>query len=174
MPVPARLAVALGLLAIASPARPEPDGRAVAAPVERIVANANRRPRRPARATGSSPSTSSSAPARSAPTQTMAPGVEVQAFGEAGRSLQIPGPLIRVPEGTSSRPRSGTGCATRPSSCTVSRPELPGQRPVSTTAFASPPGATRKVRFEAGRAGTYYYWGSTTKGKGVEDRPVDR
>ena len=44
MPVPARLAVALGLLAVASPARYEPGGRAVAPPVERIVANQNRVP----------------------------------------------------------------------------------------------------------------------------------
>ena len=25
-----------------------------------------------------------------------------------------------------------------------------------------PAGATRSVRFDAGRAGTYYYWGTTT------------
>ncbi|MGH7644097.1 MAG: hypothetical protein ACREMR_00790, partial [Gemmatimonadales bacterium] len=31
------------------------------------------------------------------------PGIPVQAFGEEGRPLQIPGPLIRVPEGTELR-----------------------------------------------------------------------
>src|SRR5512142_1518598 len=28
------------------------------------------------------------------------PGLELQAFGEEGRPLSIPGPLLRVPEGT--------------------------------------------------------------------------
>src|SRR4029079_18701718 len=31
-----------------------------------------------------------------------------------------------------------------------------------------PPVVTRAVRFDAGRAGTYYYWGTTT-GKAMED-----
>jgi FtsP/CotA-like multicopper oxidase with cupredoxin domain len=31
-----------------------------------------------------------------------------------------------------------------------------------------PPGVTRTVRFDAGRAGTYYYWGTTT-GKAMDD-----
>ncbi|MEO6057548.1 MAG: multicopper oxidase domain-containing protein [Gemmatimonadales bacterium] len=92
------------------------------------------------------------------------PGVEVQAFGEAGRPLQIPGPLIRVPEGTVIRAtirnrlrRSALvlhGFATRPGATNDS--------------IRVPPGATRTVRFEAGRPGTYYYWGTTT-GKAMED-----
>ena len=97
------------------------------------------------------------------------PGVEVQAFGEAGRPLQIPGPLIRVPEGTvihatiRNRLRDSTlvlhGFAAHP-----------GQPDDS---LVVPPGATRSVRFDAGRAGTYYYWGTTT-GQAHGGRPLDR
>jgi len=97
------------------------------------------------------------------------PGVEVQAFAEAGRPMQIPGPLIRVPEGTiiqatiRNRLRDSTlvlhGFATRLGALDNS--------------IRVPPGATRSVRFHAGRAGTYYYWGSTTGKRMADDRWID-
>ncbi len=174
MPVPARLAVALGLLAVASPARQVPGGPGIARSVERIVANANRVPAGRLRQgiltlhlelrTGTF-----------RPHADDGPGVEVQAFGEAGRPLQIPGPLIRVPEGTvieatiRNRLRDSTlvlhGFATR---------TAPGDgHGDADDSLRVPPGATRRLRFEAGRAGTYYYWGSTT-GKGMnDDRWID-
>jgi manganese oxidase len=85
------------------------------------------------------------------------PWVEVQAFGEAGRPLQIPAPLVRVREGTELRvtlrnrlpdPLVVYGLHGRPGS------------PEDTLQVA--PGATREVRFHAGAPGTYFYWGSTT------------
>ena len=149
MPVPARLAVALGLLAVASPARYEPGGRAVAPPVERIVANANRVPAGRVRhgiltlhlelRTGTF-----------RPHADDGPGVEVQAFGEAGRPLQIPGPLIRVPEGTvieatirnrlrdSTLVLHGFGTRTAPADGHLDANE----------ALRVPPGATRRLRFD--------------------------
>ena len=93
------------------------------------------------------------------------PSVTVQAFGEAGGPLQIPGPLIRVPEGTeihatihNALPDSTVvlyGLHTRPGS--------------ARDTLHVAPGASREVRFEAGAPGTYYYWGTTT-GLPMEER----
>ncbi len=85
------------------------------------------------------------------------PALTVEAFGEVGGALQVPSPLIRVPEGTEivaeihndlDAPLVVHGlCARDGSPCT------PIEVPVS---------ATRRVRFKAGREGTYHYWGTTT------------
>ena len=84
------------------------------------------------------------------------PGLVVRAFAERGKRASIPGPLIRVPEGTTivarvTNPRtSGTlvvrGLSTRSS---------PSAR--DTVQIAA--GATREVRFVAGAPGSYYYSG---------------
>ncbi len=91
--------------------------------------------------------------------------VPIQAFAEAGKSPQIPGPLIRIPVGTVAIVRvrnaiAGTrltmhGLMNRPAQ--VDRP------------FDLAFGQTREVRFRATTPGTYYYWGSTT-GKPLEAR----
>ncbi|HEV2150356.1 MAG TPA: multicopper oxidase domain-containing protein [Longimicrobiaceae bacterium] len=92
------------------------------------------------------------------------PYLEVQTFGEAGKPARVPGPLIRVPQGTTIRARVHNrlaaplvlhGLHTRPGS------------PEDTVHVA--PGATRELRFPAGEPGTYFYWGSTT-GTGMEER----
>jgi FtsP/CotA-like multicopper oxidase with cupredoxin domain len=86
------------------------------------------------------------------------PAIEVAAFGEPSRPLEIPAPLIRVPEGTeiiaSIRndlehtltvngmcPRDGSPCA-----------------PIEIAAASE-----RTVRFRSGRAGTYHYSATTTR-----------
>jgi FtsP/CotA-like multicopper oxidase with cupredoxin domain len=94
------------------------------------------------------------------------PGVPMQAFGETGKPLQIPGPLIRVPVGTEVELRIRNlipateltvhGLIDRPSS---------EDRSVS-VAF----GAARVVRFRAGAAGTYAYWATTTHSATIIDR----
>jgi manganese oxidase len=86
------------------------------------------------------------------------PTVVVQAFGEEGRALQIPGPLIRVPEGTEVRATvrnvldKGTarvyGLHGRPGG---------GKKPLEIAA-----GETREVRFKLIAPGTYHYWATTT------------
>ena len=86
------------------------------------------------------------------------PGVPALAFAEAGKLPQVPGPLIRVPQGTEIRVKvrnpfpdstlSVYGLSTRPA---------PGDTGVRIRG-----GATREIRFRAGAPGTYYYWGSTT------------
>ena len=81
------------------------------------------------------------------------PALEVEAFGEAGRALTVPAPLIRVVEGTrlvvsirndlDSRLVVHGLCARDGSPC----------EPLEV-----PPLDTREVRFNSGAAGTYHYW----------------
>jgi FtsP/CotA-like multicopper oxidase with cupredoxin domain len=93
------------------------------------------------------------------------PSLVVQAFGEAGRPLQIPGPLIRVQSGTEIRAtvRNTLADSTLILYGLFTRPGAPGDT------IQVAPGAAREVRFEAGAPGTYYYWGTTT-GKSLEQR----
>jgi len=80
----------------------------------------------------------------------------VEAFAEEGKAPQIPGPLVRVPEGTEIR-------------MTV-RNTIPGvalrvygamTRPGDPDAFVEiPAGATKEMQFAAGAPGTYCYLGS--------------
>jgi FtsP/CotA-like multicopper oxidase with cupredoxin domain len=82
-----------------------------------------------------------------------APAVTVRAFAESGGPLQVPGPLIRVTEGTRIRaivrntldePLSLHGFYSRPGKPTAVEPVEPGE--------------TREITFVAGAPGTYYYW----------------
>ncbi|MEO7986894.1 MAG: multicopper oxidase domain-containing protein [Gemmatimonadales bacterium] len=97
------------------------------------------------------------------------PGVEVLAFGEEGRPLTIPGPLVRMAEGTivAATIRNRLADSTLVLHGFTTRPG-----PADDTIQVRP-GATRSVRFAVGRAGTYYYWG-TTAGKTMgDDRWID-
>jgi manganese oxidase len=86
------------------------------------------------------------------------PGVVVKAFAVEGGRPQIPGPVIRVREGTEIRARVRNslseslavhGFYTRPGTASGSG------------VVVIAPGETREVGFLAGRPGTYYYWGAT-------------
>ena len=97
------------------------------------------------------------------------PGIEVQAFAEPGKPLRIPGPLIRVPEGTLVRARIRN---TR----TDSRLVLHGlytHPAAGDDSVLVAPGATREVSFTAGAPGTYFYWGTTTGRAMADDRWID-
>ncbi|MDQ3520204.1 MAG: multicopper oxidase domain-containing protein [Gemmatimonadota bacterium] len=89
-----------------------------------------------------------------------APGAPVPAFGETGRPLQIPGPLIRVRAGTeivvSVKNSIADGVLTLHG--LVSRPISAG----SSDSVQVNPGASREIRFRLDAPGTYYYWGTTT------------
>jgi len=94
------------------------------------------------------------------------PGLEVQAFAEIGKPPQIPGPLIRVPEGTEIH-------ATVRNSIPNATLEIHGLHarpgdPKDTIKLA--PGSTREVRFKAGPPGTYFYWGSTNGKPDLRER----
>lgn len=91
-------------------------------------------------------------------------GIEVQAFAEPGRPLLIPGPLIRVPEGTVVRASIRNTLA----DSTLVLHGLYTHPAVGDDTVQVAPGATRAVSFVAGAPGTYFYWGTTT-GKGMDD-----
>jgi FtsP/CotA-like multicopper oxidase with cupredoxin domain len=84
------------------------------------------------------------------------PALEIEAFGEVGKALTVPAPLIRVTEGTAivaairndlDAPLVIHGlCARDGTPCT----------PVEVA-----PQETHTLRFDSGRAGTYHYWAST-------------
>jgi FtsP/CotA-like multicopper oxidase with cupredoxin domain len=90
-----------------------------------------------------------------------APGVAIPVFAEIGRQASVPGPLIRVPAGTTV--------------ITVVRNAVPNtvltlhglhSRPVVGAAFNDSIqltyGHIQTLRFKLDRPGTYYYWGTTT------------
>jgi len=77
----------------------------------------------------------------------------VYAFGESGRPLQNPGPLIRVPQGTEIR-------ASLHNSLTVPTTVHGLMEPGSDDAVHVAPGATEPVSFKATTPGVYFYWGA--------------
>ena len=90
--------------------------------------------------------------------------IPILAFSEEGKTPEIPGPMIRVPEGTKIRVRirNGTnsvakvyGFHTRPGSIDY--------------AIEIPPRQFRQLLFNAGAAGAYYYW-ATTSAKNFDKR----
>jgi len=89
------------------------------------------------------------------------PGISVFAFGLEGGPLQIPGPLIRVTEGTEVHAFVRNRLAKEPLI-------LHGMSPRTTTAsnasdaVSIAPGEVREFRFVAGTPGTYYYWAATS------------
>ena len=85
------------------------------------------------------------------------PALFVQAFGEAGRAAQIPGPLLRMPTGTTVHATVTNklkdkatvyGLDTRPGDVKAAGLELAA-------------GESRTVTFLAGAPGTYFYWART-------------
>ena len=92
------------------------------------------------------------------------PSVAVQAFAEEGRALQIPGPLIRVPEGTEVRATVRNAL----DKATARLYGLHGRPGEATQPFEIPAGDVREVRFKLTTPGTYHYWATTT------GRPMER
>jgi FtsP/CotA-like multicopper oxidase with cupredoxin domain len=85
------------------------------------------------------------------------PGVTTRAFAVEGEPLQIPGPLLRVREGTSihvllrnllDEPLDIHGLYSRP-----------GSAEARVLRIAA--GETGEITFLAGKAGTYFYWGTS-------------
>lgn len=92
----------------------------------------------------------------------------VYAFGEAGKNLQIPGPAIRVSQGTTidislhsalGVPATVHGLHQRPGK--------------DADVVTIEPGATQHIRFVAGVPGTYLYWARTPDGERGDQRVVD-
>lgn len=94
------------------------------------------------------------------------PTLTVDAFGEEGRALNVPAPLIRVTEGSlvdvSIRNDLGAVLRVHGLCARDGSPCVP---------LDVAPGATGHVRFPSGRAGTYHYW-ATTMGAPVPFREL--
>lgn len=87
------------------------------------------------------------------------PSITMQAFAEEGRAPEIPGPMIRVVEGTEIH-------VTIHNSLPDSEVMIHGlhTRPATTDDVVKiPAGATREVTFLSGAPGTYFYWATTAK-----------
>ncbi len=95
------------------------------------------------------------------------PGVPIFAFGEAGKPLQDPGPLLRVRAGTEVR-----ASVTNRTLAPLVVHGLARRRVATMDTLVVPPGQTREARFVADAEGTYYYWASS-HGEGFEDRQYD-
>ncbi len=94
--------------------------------------------------------------------------ISVYAFGEMGRPLQVPGPTVRVPQGTTI---DITVHSQLPVSTTLTGlHQRPGK---DTDVITVAAGATEHVRFVAGVPGTYLYYGRTPDGKRGNNRVVD-
>jgi manganese oxidase len=77
----------------------------------------------------------------------------VPAFAEAGRTPQVPAPLLRMPEGTRVRVTLRNELQVRATVFGLHR------RPADTAeGIELEPGAVREVSFEAGAPGTYHYY----------------
>ena len=97
------------------------------------------------------------------------PGIVVKAFGIEGGPLQVPGPVIRVREGTEirARVRNSLGDSLALHGL-FSRPGTDS----SSQAVVIAPGETREIGFLAGQPGTYYYWGATAADTALPARPA--
>jgi FtsP/CotA-like multicopper oxidase with cupredoxin domain len=93
------------------------------------------------------------------------PGMPILAFAEEGKSPSIPGPMIRVPQGTRIKVSVKNTTLFFPAF-------LHGlnQRPGKDEAIKIAPGATQELTFLAGEPGTYYYWANTLADVAVDSR----
>jgi FtsP/CotA-like multicopper oxidase with cupredoxin domain len=83
------------------------------------------------------------------------PRMKVYSFAEEGKAPQVPGPLIRVPQGTQIRV---TLRNLLPAAAIVhGLHQRPGE---ASDVVQVPAGEVREMRFSAGVAGTYQYWAS--------------
>ena len=94
--------------------------------------------------------------------------IPVYAFGEVGKPLQVPGPLVRMPEGTVVEVSVHNTLAVPATLHGLH--ERPGDAGDVVTVDA---GATQAVHFVAGDPGTYLYWARTPDGQRGDRRVAD-
>lgn len=145
-------AFASGLALVASSAAPRPS--APASPTERIAVNDNRTPAGTLR-DGVLTLRLEAREGDWRPDADSAPGIVVRAFAEQGKPLSIPGPMIRVPEGTEIHAFVTNAFA---GTLTLRGLGTHGSEGAADTIQVAA-GATRELRFMAGVPGTYYYQG---------------
>src|SRR3954471_243243 len=96
------------------------------------------------------------------------PGVPALAFAEAGAPLQVPGPLIRVPQGTEVRVS-----VRNPLDSSLTIHGLAARPMANDSGLLVRPGETREIRFRAASSGTYYYWASLNGGAFLDRQWLD-
>ena len=84
------------------------------------------------------------------------PRLFVQAFGEIGKPAQIPGPMLRMAQGTQVHVTVANKLSTK--AVVHGLNTRPGK---DDDVLEIPPGETRERTFLAGAPGTYYYWART-------------
>jgi FtsP/CotA-like multicopper oxidase with cupredoxin domain len=94
--------------------------------------------------------------------------IPTYAFGEVGKPLQIPGPAIRVPQGTTIDITLHNALAVQ--ATLFGLHQRPGD---NANVINIAPGATEKIKFVAGVAGTYLYWARTPDGRRGNNRVAD-
>lgn len=82
------------------------------------------------------------------------PGIPIEAFSEIGHAPQIPGPLIRIPAGTTVTLRIRNAIAGKTLTVYGLEPHPGGNSAPLTVA----PGGERSVHFTLTTRGTYHYW----------------
>ena len=92
------------------------------------------------------------------------PAVTVLAFGEVGKPLQTPGPLLRVTAGTRVH-----ATVTNSASTTLVVHGLADRSRTMMDTLVVIAGATRDISFVVADPGTFFYWGTTT-GSAFSDR----
>jgi FtsP/CotA-like multicopper oxidase with cupredoxin domain len=97
-----------------------------------------------------------------------APGVAVKAFAVDGEALQVPGPLIRVRQGTEIRAtiRNSLSDMLVVHGLYARRTSEKASEPLTV-----PPGEIRELAFVAGDPGTYYYWAASAATTSLAQRP---
>lgn len=95
------------------------------------------------------------------------PSMKVYAFCEEGKALQVPAPLIRVPEGTEIHVTLHN--LLRVTAVVHGLHQHPGD---AKAVVEVPPQETRELRFAAGAAGTYQYYASAGGELGDAGRPI--
>ena len=135
---------------------PHPANRRDPKPLARATTNDNRRPAGTLR-DGKLELNLDIVNAQWFPEDESGPSIAMQAFVEEGRAPEIPGPMIRVPEGTEIHATIRNSLAME----AVIHGLVPHPSGADNP-LKIPAGTAREVTFQAGAPGTYFYWASTT------------
>jgi FtsP/CotA-like multicopper oxidase with cupredoxin domain len=142
------VAVAVAVIASASPSATESAGR-------RVLPNDNQHPAGAFEA-GALTLMLRAASGSWQPEGPDGPSLSIDAFGEGSAALTVPGPLIRVQEGTPI-----VASVRNDLDAMLSMHGLCTHDGTPCSSLDIPPGETRTLTFASGAAGTYHYWASS-------------